>query len=131
MRNAQVGMTGLTAVAAALITTAPAQAVEIERLVGRWSSPDFDECQYADDSEGAPLRIVLDEQGTHIGNYGWLCIVKEWKQDGDFLVGEARACGQEGGDDPFDEAFRLGLDGEDRLVMSDGGATLRRCPVVQ
>ena len=131
MRSGARGMSGLTAAATAIAFASPAPAVEIDRLVGRWSSPDFDECQYADVSEGAPIRIVLDEQGTHIGNYGWLCTVKEWKQDGDFLMGEAKACGQEGGDDPFDEVFRLGLDGEDRLVMSDGGTALRRCPVAQ
>ena len=43
----------------------------------------------------------------YVGNYGWLCSVPmaEWKTDGAFLVGEAKACGMEGGDDTFDQVL--------------------------
>ncbi len=126
-------MIGLTAVAIAMALASPARAVEIDRLTGRWSSLDLDECQYPDDSEAAPLRIEHDADATHIGNYGWLCTVSDWKRDDGDLVGEAKACGQEGGDETFDQAFRLGLDGGDRLIMTDGGTVtaLRRCPAAQ
>lgn len=121
-----------TVVIVTMAVAGPARAVEIDQLLGRWSSLDLDECQYADDSEGAPFSIHKDEDGTHLGNYGWLCTVKDWKQDGSFLVGFAKDCGSEGGDDPFEQQFRLGLNDQDRLLMSDTDTTgLRRCPAVQ
>ncbi|MFO1123247.1 MAG: hypothetical protein U1F47_13125 [Hyphomicrobiales bacterium] len=132
MRVAQASMSIATAAFAGLALTMPAKAVEIQQLLGRWSSPDLDECGEPDNSEGAPLSIRLESGEVWIGNYGWLCSVPvgDWRADGDFLTGSARACGQEGGDDPFDQDFRLGLDKQDRLLMVDGETTttLRRCP---
>lgn len=118
-----------SAAIAAMVCAAPAHALEIEQVLGRWSSPDLDECQYADDSEGAPLKIERNAEGTHIGNYGWLCTVKDWTKDGGFLTGTARNCGQEGGDDSFDETFVLGLSSKGELLMArDATDGLRRCP---
>ena len=127
--HSSIGFASLAA--AAMACAVPAAAVELDQLIGRWSSPDLDECQYGDDSEGAPLQIRHDADGTAIGNYGWVCVVKDWTKDGDFLVGAARDCGQEGGDDPFEETFVLGLNGKDELLMSkDATAGLRRCPAL-
>jgi hypothetical protein len=125
--------TRLTVVATAAIAFAvPAAAVEIEQLLGRWSSPELDECQYADDSEGAPLHIRQQDGETLIGNYGWLCGVTDWKKEDGFLVGSTKDCGMEGGDDTFDENFVLGLNGKDELLMAkDATVGLRRCPVMQ
>ncbi len=133
MRAAGIGSMGLaTAVIASMTSASSAYAVEIEQLLGRWSVTEYDECQYADDSEGAPLKLERDAEGTHIGNYGWLCTVKAWTKDGDFLLGSAKDCGSEGGDDTFDEDFVLGLNAQDRLLMSrDDKTGLRRCPAVQ
>ncbi|MCB1380472.1 MAG: hypothetical protein KDK89_19200 [Alphaproteobacteria bacterium] len=124
---------GLTAAIASVAAAAPARAVELEQLVGRWSIPEYDECSYPDNSEGAPLAIRRDGDEIWIGNYGWLCSVpvKDWKKDGGFLVGSAKGCGMEGGDDTFDETFVLGLNGKDELLMSaDATDGLRRCPAV-
>lgn len=122
----------ITAAIAAMSLSSPGHAVDIDQLLGRWSSPDLDECAYADDSEGAPLKIEQDAEGTHIGNYGWLCTVQSWTARGDFLVGQARECGQEGGDDPFDQEFTLGLNDKDQLLMSDTDTTAyRRCPAAK
>jgi hypothetical protein len=121
-------------VAAAAVTamTVPAVSIEIDQLIGRWSSSELDECQYADDSEGAPLQIRQQDGETLIGNYGWLCGVTNWKTEDGFLVGSAKDCGMEGGDDTFDENFVLGLNSEDELLMAkDATAGLRRCPVMQ
>lgn len=127
------GRSRLLAPFVVIVISSPAPAVEIGQLLGRWSSTELDECAYPDDSEGAPLKIARDEQGTHIGNYGWLCTVTEWTKDGDFLVGKAVGCGMEGGDDTFDETFVLGLNAKDQLLMSEeeGAAGLRRCPPVK
>lgn len=130
------GIFALSALALASMAAAPvARAVEIDKLLGRWSSPDLDDCGYADDSEGAPLAIRRVEGEIWIGNYGWLCSVPvaDWKKDGDYLVASAKACGLEGGDDTFDEDFRLGLDAEDRLLMDGDGtvAAFRRCPAAE
>ncbi len=129
MRGAH-GMTGLAMAAiASMVFAAPVHAVEIQQLLGRWSSLELDECQYADDSEGAPLAIRQQDGETLIGNYGWLCGVKDWKKDGNFLVGSAKDCGMEGGDDTFDQDFVLGLNDKDQLLMSKEDKTgLRRCP---
>lgn len=128
MRNPRVALGSTVAVIAAMATNA--QAVEIDQLVGRWSSQELDECQYPDDSEGAPLQIRQQDGETWIGNYGWLCGVTDWKKDGDFLVGSAKDCGMEGGDDTFNEDFVLGLKGKDELLMAkDATDGLRRCPV--
>jgi hypothetical protein len=124
---------GFSAAAIASVAAMPsARAVEIEQLLGRWSVLEYDECAYPDDSEAAPLKISKDEDGTHIGNYGWLCTVRDWTKDGSFLVGTARDCGAEGGDDPFDQEFQLGLNDKDELLMSKDDTTgLRRCPAAQ
>jgi hypothetical protein len=130
MRGAQ-GMIGLTAAIAAMAIAVPARAVELDQLVGRWSSLEHDDCQYADDSEGAPLAIRREGDEIWIGNYGWLCSVPaaDWKRDGDFLAGSAKDCGMEGGDDTFDENFVLGLNGKDQLLMvKDATGGMRRCP---
>ena len=119
-------------VAVFTLMAADAQAIEIEQLLGRWSSAELDECQYPDNSEGAPLAIRAQDGETLIGNYGWLCSVKNWTKDGDFLVGAATGCAQEGGDDTFDEEFVLGLSHKDELLMAkDAAQGLRRCPVQQ
>ncbi|MFN0194010.1 MAG: hypothetical protein ACKVP5_18895 [Aestuariivirga sp.] len=121
---------GLTpAFIASVAAISAAHAVEIDDVLGRWSTTEYDECGYADNSEGAPIRIARDEDGTSIGNYGWLCTVKTWSKDGDFLVGSGD-CGSEGGDDPFTAGFRIGLNREGQLVMAQGEAEslLRRCP---
>ena len=132
MRMASQGSAVLTVAITSLALSASARAVEIEQLLGRWSSTEFDECQYADDSEGAPLHIRQENGETLISNYGFLCSVKDWKQDGDFLVGSAKACGMEGGEDTFDETYRLGLNDKGELLMSETETTgLRRCPAVQ
>lgn len=120
-----------TAIIATMASVQPAHAVKLEQLFGRWTISEYDECQYADDSEGAPLQIRRENGEIWIGNYGWLCSVPEadWKKDGDFLVGAAKDCGQEGGDDPFDETFVLGLSPKDELLMAKDATTgYRRCP---
>lgn len=123
---------GLTAAAIATLALAPAaHAVELEQLLGRWSSLELDECIYPADSEAAPLQVRQEGNDIWIGNYGWLCSVPvtDWKKDGDFLSASARACGQEGGDDTFDQDFLLGLSADDRLLMArDDKTGLRRCP---
>jgi hypothetical protein len=114
-----------------MASTSPAYAVELDQLLGRWSIAEYDECSAADDSEGAPLRLRREGDEIWIGNYGWLCSVpvSEWKKDGEFLVGAAKECGQEGGDDPFDETFVLGLNSKGELLMArDATDGLRRCP---
>ncbi len=135
MRGGGHSTFGVTVAAIAMAAAvSPARAVEIEQLLGRWSVSEYDECQYADDSEGAPLHIRREGSEILIGNYGWLCSVPEadWKKDGDFLVATAKECGQEGGDDPFDENFELGLSDKDELLMAkDATSGLRRCPAVQ
>ena len=123
---------GFATMALTVVTTPQARALEIDQLVGRWSSTALDECVYPEDSEGAPLRIIRSEGGTEIGNYGWLCTVKSWTKDGDFLVGEAKACGQEGDGETFDDSFVLGLNAKGELLMSkDSTDGLRRCPETQ
>ena len=128
--NSSIGLTA--AALAGLAFVLPAQALEIEQLLGRWSDPDLDECVYADDSEGAPLNIRREGDEIYVGNYGWLCSVPmaEWKTDGAFLVGEAKACGMEGGDDTFDQVLVLGLNDKDQLLLTKDptAAGLRRCP---
>jgi len=132
MRGAHGHIAVTAAAIVSMALSSVARALEVEQIVGRWSGAEYDECVHPDDSEAAPLRIAHDADGTHIGNYGWLCTVKEWKMDGDFLVGSAKDCGQEGGDDTFDENFTLGLNARDELIFSkDGTAGLRRCPAVQ
>ncbi len=132
MRGAQTGMSMTTAAIAGLALALPAQALELEQLLGRWSALDRDECAYADDSEGAPLSIRREGDEIYVGNYGWLCSVPaaEWQTDGTFLVGDARACGMEGGDDTFDEVLVLGLNDKDQLLLTKDPAAqgLRRCP---
>jgi hypothetical protein len=135
MRHA-TGIALFTSVAlASAAAPQAARALEIDRLLGRWSSPDMDDCAHADDSEGAPLAIRRMEDEIWIGNYGWLCSVPvaEWKKDGEYLVASARGCGLEGGGDTFDEDFRLGLDADGRLLMAGGGsvAVFRRCPAAE
>lgn len=130
---------GILVLAATVIASAAAneaaRAVDTGQLLGRWSSLDVDECVHADDSEGAPLAIRRVEDEIWIGNFGWLCSVPvaDWKKDGNSLVASAKGCGLEGGDDTFDEDFRLSLDADDRLVMAGGGtaAAFRRCPVAR
>jgi hypothetical protein len=125
------GILGLAAAAIVTMASAgPAHAVEIGQLLGRWSAPDLEECQYADDSEGAPLQIRREQGETLIGKYGWLCSVKDWKTDGDFLTGTSKGCGQEGDGETFDTDFRIGLNAQDQLMMVDGDITniYRRCP---
>ena len=133
--NRAHGTFGLTAAAiASMAALSPARAVELEQVLGRWSSLEIDECQYADDSEAAPLHVRREGGDILVGNYGWLCSVPagEWKKDGGFLVGKAKACGQEGGEESFDETLVLGLNGRDELLMSrDATDGLRRCPAVQ
>jgi hypothetical protein len=132
MRAVQAGMSVTTAALAGLAFAVPAQALEIDQLLGRWSNLDSDECVYPDNSEAAPLSIRRDGENIDIGNYVWMCAVPagDWKTDGEYITASATACGQEGGDDPFDQDFRLGLDKQDRLLMVDGETTttLRRCP---
>ena len=128
--NSSIGLTA--AALAGLAFVLPAQALEIEQLLGRWSDPDLDECVYADDSEGAPLNIRREGDEIYVGNYGWLCSVPltAWKKDGAFFIGEARDCGMEGGDDTFDEVLVLGLNDKDQLLLTKDPAAkgLRRCP---
>jgi hypothetical protein len=128
--NSSIGLTA--AALAGLAFVLPAQALEIEELLGRWSDPDLDECVYADDSEGAPLNIRREGDEIYVGNYGWLCSVPltAWKKDGAFFIGEARDCGMEGGDDTFDEVLVLGLNDKDQLLLTKDPAAkgLRRCP---
>jgi hypothetical protein len=132
MRAVHTSLSLTTAALAGLALTLPAQALEIDQLLGRWSGLDVDECVYADDSEGAPLNIRREGDEIYVGNYGWLCSVPvaEWKKDGAFLVGEAKACGMEGGDDTFDEVLVLGLNDKDQLLLAKDPTAegLRRCP---
>ena len=128
--NRAGGMIRVATAVSAMATTA--SAADIDKMLGRWSGPAYDECDYADDSEGAPLKITNDANGTHLGSYGWLCTVKDWKQDGDFLVGLAKDCGQEGGDYTFELKVELSLNDKDELLMGkDASIGLRRCPAVQ
>ena len=128
--NSSIGLT--TAALAGLAFALPAEALEIDQLLGRWSNPDLDECVYADDSEGAPLNIRREGDEIYVGNYGWLCSVPvaEWKKDGAFFIGAAKDCGMEGGDDTFDEVLVLGLNDKDQLLLTKDPtvAGLRRCP---
>jgi len=121
-----------TAALAGLAFPLPAQALEIDQLLGRWSNPALDECVYADDSEGAPLNIRREGDEIYVGNFGWLCSVPvaEWKKDGAFFIGEAKDCGMEGGDDTFDEVLVLGLNDKDQLLVAKDPTAegLRRCP---
>ena len=132
MRGLHTSMSLTTAALAGLALALPAQALEIEQLLGRWSGLDLDECVYADDSEGAPLNIRREGDEIYVGNYGWLCSVPlaAWKKDGAFFIGEARDCGMEGGDDTFDEVLVLGLNDKDQLLLTKDPAAegLRRCP---
>ena len=132
MRGMHTSMSLTTAALAGLALALPVEALEIEQVLGRWSDPDLDECVYADDSEGAPLKIRREGDEIYVGNYGWLCsvAVAEWKKDGAFLVGEAKACGMEGGDDTFDQVLVLGLNDKDQLLLTKDptAAALRRCP---
>ena len=128
------GTFGLTAAIATMAASVPARAVELDQLLGRWSTSEYDECQYADDSEGAPLQIRREGDEIWIGNYGWLCSVPvaDWKKDGDFIVGAAKACGMEGGDETYDETFVLGLSSKDELLMAkDATGGYRRCPAAE
>ena len=132
MRAVNTSMSLTTAALAGLALALPAQALEIEQLFGRWSDPDLNECVYADDSEGAPLNIRREGDEIYVGNYGWLCSVPmaEWKTDGAFLVGEAKACGTVMVNDTFDEVLVLGLNDKDQLLLTKDptAAGLRRCP---
>jgi hypothetical protein len=132
MRTAH-GTFELTAAAFAVIAgVSPAHAIGIEQVLGRWSVAEYDECGYADDSEGAPLHIRREGDETLIGNYGWLCSVKDWKSEGGFLIGAAKACGHEGEEETFDDTIVLGLSSSDELLMSrDATSGLRRCPAAQ
>ncbi len=133
MRGAQTSR-GVTAAALmGLAASAPAHALEIEQVLGRWSST-IEDCQYPDNSEAAPLHIRREGGEIWIGNYGWLCSVPagDWKKDGDFLVAEAKACGQEGDEETFDETLVLGLNARDELLMAkDQTDGLLRCPAAQ
>lgn len=125
---------GLPAAAiASMAVLPPAHALDVDRVLGRWSGMEYDDCGHADDSEGAPLKIWREGDETLIGNYGWLCAVKQWSRDGGLLVGSAKDCGSEGDDDTFDQDFRIGLNDKDQLVLIEGAmtGTLRRCPAAQ
>jgi hypothetical protein len=112
----------------ALAFAGQAAAQDIDGMVGRWTGYDRDDCIQADTSEAAPLRIARDGDVTSIGNFGWLCGIKNWQRQGPFLTG-AGDCASEGGDDDFRSRFMIGLADANQLVMARDGVltVLRRC----
>lgn len=111
-----------------LAIISPAVAVPIGDMLGRWSADGLKDCANAENTEGAPLQVARDDYGTHIGNYGWLCSVKTWAEDGVLLKGSA-TCASEGGGDDDTSTLRLGLTNDDQLLLIDdnGIALYARC----
>ena len=63
-----------------------ARPVDMDKFLDRWSALDIDRCGNGEDSEEAPLQITKDKGGTSIGNYGWMCIIKSWREKAGFVV---------------------------------------------
>ena len=120
---------GLTAAIAMLANAVPANAIELQQVLGVWGSADGSyDCKADFGTEIAPVKVEADGAGFYVAAYAWGCTVAAPNKNGGKIGGNA-TCGSEGDGEITPGHIELGLTASDQLLLSRDGMvdSLDRC----